>query len=408
MIQARYAKNRIRLKTGESQRKNGTFSYSWKDRTGKRRYVYAKTIQELRQKEEEIARDLFDGIVHSRADLTINSYYEIWKKIKTGVRASYFASCTRTYEYYIEPTLGKTMLKNVTYSMVVMFLENLAKSRNLRYGTLRNIVLVLSMVFDLAVRDDVIRHNPCKGCLKELKREYGKITKLVRSLTIEEQRVFETFLSESKQFHRWSPVFTVMMWTGMRAGEVLGLRWDDVDFENNEINVNHIFVDYSLGKGKEHVYTINPPKTRNSYRSIPMLPKVRAALLEEKENHELLGIKCISNINGYTDFVFLNSLGKIMTGKDLNQALNRIRDAINKEIIGGKDYHINWFPHVHNHMLRHTFATRMREAGADMKATSDIMGHEGILITLKTYTDASHDFKTREITVLDDYYKNVQ
>lgn len=73
-----------------------------------------------------------------------------------------------------------------------------------------------------------------------------------------------------------------------------------------------------------------------------------------------------------------------------------------------KDYHINWFPHVHNHMLRHTFATRMREAGADMKATSDIMGHDGILITLKTYTDASHDFKTREITVLDDYYKNVQ
>ena len=97
-----------------------------------------------------------------------------------------------------------------------------------------------------------------------------------------------------------------------------------------------------------------------------------------------------------------------MTGKDLNQALIRIRDAINKEIMGGKDYHINWFPHVHNHMLRHTFATRMREAGADMKATSDIMGHDGILITLKTYTDASRDFKTREITVLDDYYKNVQ
>lgn len=64
------------------------------------------------------------------------------------------------------------------------------------------------------------------------------------------------------------------------------------------------------------------------------------------------------------------------------------------------------YPRVHNHMLRHTFATRMREAGADMKAVSDIIGHEGILITLKTYTDASRDFKKREIASLTDYYDN--
>lgn len=64
------------------------------------------------------------------------------------------------------------------------------------------------------------------------------------------------------------------------------------------------------------------------------------------------------------------------------------------------------FPHVHNHMLRHTFATRMREAGADIKATSDMMGHEGILITLKTYTDASSEFKKREISMLESYVEN--
>ena len=58
-------------------------------------------------------------------------------------------------------------------------------------------------------------------------------------------------------------------------------------------------------------------------------------------------------------------------------------------------------------MLRHTFATRMREAGADMKATSEMMGHEGIMITLTTYTDASREFKNREIAVLKDYYESV-
>ena len=59
------------------------------------------------------------------------------------------------------------------------------------------------------------------------------------------------------------------------------------------------------------------------------------------------------------------------------------------------------FPHVHSHMLRHTFATRMREAGADIKATADIMGHNEVDITLNTYTDASEDFKKQEISLLD-------
>lgn len=79
---------------------------------------------------------------------------------------------------------------------------------------------------------------------------------------------------------------------------------------------------------------------------------------------------------------------------------------INKEIRQSGNPDIKEFPHVHNHMLRHTFATRMREAGADIKATSEMMGHEGILITLKTYTDASREFKNREIAALNTYYEN--
>ena len=61
---------------------------------------------------------------------------------------------------------------------------------------------------------------------------------------------------------------------------------------------------------------------------------------------------------------------------------------------------------MHNHMLRHTFATRMREAGTDIKATASILDHNDIAITLYTYTDASQEFKSREISILDDYYRN--
>ena len=187
----------------------------------------------------------------------------------------------------------------------------------------------------------------------------------------------------------------------MRVGEVLGLRWEDIDFENNEININHTLLYYDKGKGDGSDYKINPPKTKNSKRTVPMLPIVREALQKEKEFQDLFGIKCESVIDGYTDFVFLNSKGHVWHHKKLNYKLTKICEAINAEMQGIGDE----FPHLHNHMLRHTFATRMREAGADMKAVSDMMGHEGILITLKTYTDASREFKNREIAVLKDYYE---
>lgn len=229
--------------------------------------------------------------------------------------------------------------------------------------------------------------------------------KVVRALSLQEQKTFEAYIAKPGKYHQYYPVITVMLWTGMRVGEVLGLRWEDIDFENNEISVNHTLLFYSKGKGKGSSYKINPPKTKSSNRIVPMLPKVKEALLYEKRKQDLLGISCGMVIEGYTNFIFLNNKGMVLDYKKLNHKLdlicNEINDEIHKENPAALD-----FPHVHNHMLRHTFATRMREAGADIKATSEMMGHEGILITLKTYTDASREFKNREIAALQDYYEN--
>ena len=405
MSEKRYTKNKTKLRKGEYLRDNKTFEYRWKDRRGKRHSIYAKTLPELRQKEEVIRKNELDGIDYSKLDLTINSYFEVWKTIKTGVRKSYFANCVRVYERYIEPEFGKTKLKNVTYSSVVLFFSRLITGKGLKFGSIRNAYLVLSQVLELAVRDDVLRTNPCKGALKELRREYGNDARVVRALTLSEQKVFENFLAKPGHFHQYYPVFTVMLWTGMRVGEILGLRWEDIDFEKKEINVNHILTDYVTNKGKCRVLTINPPKTRKSNRSIPMLPKVKETLLDKKERQELLGIKCTTVIDGYTDFIFLDSKGQVLDYRKLNNRLNEITREINK-IIHSSDPTAPDFPHVHNHMLRHTFATRMREAGADIKATSEMMGHESIMMTLMIYTDASSEFKSREIALLQDYYEN--
>ena len=403
MNNSRYANKRIKLRKGEYQRSNNTFAYWWFDKNGKRQFVYAKSLPELREKEEQIIRDTMDGIDYSKLDSTINSYFELWKEIKSGIRETTFTSYVRFYNRYVEPEFGKRKLKNVTYSSVVMFLKNLAVEKGLSFGTIRNIKVVLSMVFDIAVKDGVLKSNPSNGTLRELQREFEKNTKDVRALTLEEQKLFESFLARTGHYHQYYAVFTTMLWTGMRVGEVLGLRWEDIDFENNEIDVNHILINYDKGKGQGNEFAVNPPKTKSSIRTVPMLPKVREALLEEKEKQEQLGIRCLSEVDGYTNFIFLNSKGNVLDHKKLNNRLTQICKAINREIQAEGNTAVDEFPHVHNHMLRHTFATRMREAGADMKAVSDMMGHEGILITLTTYTDASREFKNREILLLQDY-----
>jgi integrase len=193
-----------------------------------------------------------------------------------------------------------------------------------------------------------------------------------------------------------------MLYTGMRVGEVGGLRWADIDFEKEEIHITHTLVFDGSSTNKTSEYGLNPPKTKSSKRCIPISPRVKEALLNEKKRQEENGIKCKITINGYSDFVFLDDKGGLFHYKKLNHRLDRLSAAIDAEIKNqGMINGLTAFPHVHSHMLRHTFATRMREAGADIKATADIMGHNEVDITLNTYTDASEDFKKQEISLLD-------
>lgn len=402
----RYAKGKIRLKKGEYQRSCNTFEYKWTDEYGNRHSVSAKTLEELREKEDEITKDTLDGINYDSQNSSINSYYELWKALKSGVRDSTFKSYIRPYERYVEGRFGKTKLKYVNYSSVVLFLRSLSTEKGLSINTIRNVNKVLSMVFDVAVRDGVLRNNPCHGALKELQKELADDVKQVSALKLNEQRLFEEFLSKPGRYNRWYPIFTVMLWTGMRVGEVLGLQWEDLDFDKNLIYVRHTLEYYDRGKNKGSIYSMNLPKTKTSNRTVPMLPRVKEAFLMEKERQVAFGITCESVIDGYSDFVFLNDIGKVHTAKRLNYRLITISRAINDEISReGSKYGVEVFPHVHNHMLRHSFATRMREAGSDIKATADILGHTDFKITLGIYTDASQEFKSREISILDMYYR---
>ena len=398
----RYSKDRKLLRKGEYVR-GSSFEYKYTDACGKRHSVYANSLDELRAKEEALNRDILDGIKSADRTLTLNDYYSLWLEIKSGIRDSTRYSYTRPYSRYVQSEFGNTKLKDLSYSKLLRFYKDLAYKKNLSYSSIRTINCVISMVLDVAVRDNVLRGNPTKGALSELRRELPP-PKKVRALTIEEERVFLDFLKHSETFFKYYPVFITQLFTGCRVGEVLALRLQDCNFIKGEISISHSLMCYDLDNGKGSVYCVNEPKTESSFRVIPMLPIVKEAIQTEISVQLTRGIKCKDTIDGLTGFIFINPQGHVYSHKKLNTQLYKISNAINRGIRNGSiETDLTEFPILHNHTLRHTFATRMREAHADYFATSQILGHKKTDITLSTYTDASAEFKAKAIAVLEDF-----
>lgn len=402
-IRRKDTKNRV-LKSGEYQKKNGLYEYKWRDKTGKRRSVYCKTLEGLREKEKEILKDVWDGL-NARSTLTINDIYDRWVRVKRGLKETTFLNYKYMYEMFVRDDIGKVKLCDVKKSDIRAYYNRLIEERKLKFSTIDNIHTVLHQVLDMAVDDEYIRNNPSNKALTELKRVHERDTKHIRALTIQEQELLERFLEKDPRHMRWYPVFTVMMWTGMRVGELTALRWSNVDFERNVIHVDSTLSYCKRGKGGCG-FLLTTPKTEAGYRFIPMTEKVKAALLKEKEYNQLNDEKCTVTLNGYDDFVFLNRFGTPHHQGSLNRALQRIIRDCNFEVLDKEDINTNpvILPNFSNHWLRHTFATRMCEAGVHLKAIQAILGHSDVETTLNIYTDATTDFTAKQMEILTDFY----
>ena len=131
------------------------------------------------------------------------------------------------------------------------------------------------------------RQNISDNLLKELKSSHHYEDAHRRALTIPEQELFLDFLSdESSQYYHWFPIFTVMVGTGMRVGEVTGLRWEDIDLNAGMIDVNHTLAYYKHRDENGCYFSIHSPKTRAGRRQIPMTEDVKNAFLLEEKKQE--------------------------------------------------------------------------------------------------------------------------
>ncbi|MBQ9412640.1 MAG: site-specific integrase, partial [Oscillospiraceae bacterium] len=188
----------------------------------------------------------------------------------------------------------------------------------------------------------------------------------------------------------WLPMFTMFLGTGCRVGELIGLRWEDCDFEGGTISINHNLI-YRQQENGQMALHITTPKTSAGCRVIPMLDEVKTALLTEKQRQTTEGAKSVT-IDGYTGFCFTNRFGDVYTPHTINRAIERIYKAYNAKEMAeaaqeGRDALMIRHFSVHN--LRHTFCTRFCENETNIKVIQEIMGHADISTTMNVYAEAT-------------------
>ncbi len=403
----RDSKGRV-LRNGETQRSDGMYMYRYNEAGGVRRTIYSwrlvasdklppgkRVCEPLREMEKTVTRDADDGIKgFSASEKTLNDFFTAYmglkKELKVTTREQYF----ETYNRYVRDDLGRRKIGSINYSDIRKLYQSLYESGK-QAGTIHIINAILCPVFTLAVRDSYIRVSPTQNVYSELKKKYGWSQKKRHALTIEQQEAFVDFVRCSPVYAFYLPLFTVFLGTGCRVGELIGLRWEDCDFAEDIISVNHSLVQCRPeGEDRERLM-VTTPKTEAGKREIPMLHEVKSALLGERLRQMSEGFNR-NTIDGYSGFIFQSKKGNMLTPKSINQIIVHIvRDYNHDEIkrAEAEKREPVLIPRFSVHILRHTFCTRFCENETNLKVIQEIMGHANISTTMDVYNEATMEKK---------------
>lgn len=394
------------LRDGEDQMKDGRYRFQYMDANGKRQATYSWKLVptdripagkrndiSLREKEDLIHQDNRDGIDgKAAAQISLNEMFDKYMAGKRELKESTRTNYLYMYKKYVSEEIGKKKIASIKYSDVKAYYNSLIEEKGFKPNSMEIINTILHLVFTLAVRDGYIRSNPTEGVMAEIKISHDWEKPKRHALTIEEQEAFIGYVSSSETYRHWLPLFTVFLGTGCRVGEVIGLRWEDCDFKNRTISINHNLI-YRQRESGECKMSITIPKTSAGIRTVPMLNEVKKALLQERQRQMLEG-ECTVEIDGYRNFIFTNRNGYVHNPMTINRAIKRIYTAYNeqeRQQAKKEKRKLLLIRHFSVHNLRHTFCTRFCENETNLycngtPSVSDYSDPEEQISECKCYT----------------------
>lgn len=324
------------------------------DGTTKFEYIYGRQYLDVRRKVYE-RRAALASQIEPRSQkklLFVDKWFETW--ISEEVVLSVKPSTQQLYESiircHINPRLGKMLINEIDTCCVASFIEDL-RAQSLSPNTIRCIVRVLSAALEYAFREKHIAKNPCR------KVKLPRVRLEQRTLSWNEQSAIAAAAKPDDL-----PIL-VGMFTGLRLGEVCGLKWGDIQWDKGTVTISRTTQRLRIAEGVKKTKLVNgTPKSYRSYRTL-YLP---APLLEQLKAKQ----KVSSSV-----YIF-GKQEKPMDPRTLERRLKKLAERA-----GIHD--------VHFHTLRHTFATRMIEQGEEANVVRDLLGHASVSTTLDIYTHVS-------------------
>jgi integrase len=325
----------------------------------KRKVIYGKTRAEVSEKLTKALSDRANGIVYDNENITIGEYLDVWLKgsVYGSVRQSTYDRDTNLVNNHIKPVLGSLKLKKLNSAHVQNFYRN-RLDKGLSASTVRKIHDILRRGLAQAVDWHLTQRN-----VADVVKPPRPVPKEIVALSTDETRRLLDAAAED----RLEALYVLAVHTGMRQGEMLALRWQDVDIENAVLSVRRTL---TRRGGK---VAFGEPKTKKSRRSIRLTPQavdaLRAHLERQLRDMEILG-------DHYQDqgLIFTTDTGAPINPSNLRQ---RSFTPLLKRA---------GLPHMRFHDLRHTCATLLLSRGVHPKFVQELLGHATIAITLDTYS----------------------
>ena len=353
--------------------------------------VYGKSQRVVVEKMQELRKKRDDNYYIENKNITLEEWLKEWMKV---YKKPYISP--RTYQGYVEKSktilehLGNMQLQKIELYHLQKFISDL-QNEGKSPKSLRHYYSIFKMCFDDAIMCRHISLNPTRNLkLPSMRRKELNI------MTKEEQLVFEGFMKK----YRMGTAYIVLVNTGLRAGELSGLTWKDVDFENKALYVRRgmqkiTTYDDDFNKVKRE-RKVTDVKTENSYRVVPMLDKVVKILQEYKKKVQAEQEKLAELGEGFKDddFIFKTKYNHPITSEYLRKTCQGICKSNN-------------FRKVGIHELRHTFATRSIEAGIDLRVLQEILGHASYSTTADIYVHILGQVKLSQMNRLEDYLTDI-